>query len=294
MRDNKVSKRLRELAAGRIGGEIPVFEYDAAADEIDRLSQPAPASTGRENWSEVIDVIADELEEKANMTVISQFTALCEEFDRRAPVAARELDVEAEPELLYESIDTERFYALACSWRDGGDALWSDILDHIYEYAKREVAAARSAAQGTAPAPAKPWPQVNAEAIAAQDLLDWNRSQGKRPIEITKELGVARKAFEFLAAAKVITAAQQANQVAPVSTEQAGDAWLRTFMTDKQAFDWSWAQLKKDLNGERWTSGESVQSWAFYKYGWDYRAQYERQRAVPSPNNSPVGADRRE
>ena len=56
----------------------------------------------------------------------------------------------------------------------------------------------------------KPWPQINAESIAAQDLLDWNRSQSTRYIEVTKELGVARKAFEFLAAAHEIVAAQVA------------------------------------------------------------------------------------
>lgn len=81
-------------------------------------------------------------------------------------------------------------------------------------------------------------------------------------------------------------------EAAQVSTEQAGDAQPRTFMTDAQAFEWSWAQLKKDLNADRWNAGDEVQSWAFYKYGWDYRAQYERQRVAPSPNNSPVGADK--
>lgn len=31
--------RLRDLAAGKIGGEIPAFEYSFAADEIERLSR---------------------------------------------------------------------------------------------------------------------------------------------------------------------------------------------------------------------------------------------------------------
>lgn len=54
-----------------------------------------------------------------------------------------------------------------------------------------------------------------------------------------------------------------------------------TYMKEDQAFEWAWTALKKDLNAERWTAGDEVQSWAFFKYGWDYRAQYERQHAAP-------------
>lgn len=154
-------------------------------------------------------------------------------------VAARELDVEAErrepPALPRYLLDMIGEYGMARTDSVGQLEVqhrWETLIGGIKRYASDF---ARSAAQstapsnspefgGVAPAPAKPWSQVNAEAIAAQDLLDWNRSQGKRPIEVTKELGVARKAFEFLAAAKVITAAQEANEAAPVSTEQAGDA----------------------------------------------------------------------
>jgi len=51
-----------------------------------------------------------------------------------------------------------------------------------------------------------------------------------------------------------------------------------TSMTDAQAFKWAWAELKKELGGERWKAGEEVESWAFFKYGWDNRTQLELQR----------------
>lgn len=182
--------------------------YQRAQEAADRLeavegakAAPVPASTGRESFA-------------------MQLGRESLPFD----VAARELDVEVErrefevewrmltkPHIPNFKTDARGDYndpSLFAAWR-----MW-------------QASAARSAAQSTEPEPAKPWPQVNAEAIAAGDLLDWNRSQSKRPIEVTKELAVAYKAFEFLAAAKVIAAAQEANRAAPVSTEQAGDAWI--------------------------------------------------------------------
>jgi len=204
--------------------------------------------------------------------------------EKNSPVAAPELDVEAE---------RREFEAWAVRKR----APYCDSpADRAQQWAGWQGRAS-SAAQGTAPAPAKPWPQVNAEAIAAQDLLDWNRSQGKRPIEITKELGVARKAFEFLAAAKVITAAQQANQAAPVSTEQAGDAWIS--VEDRLP------EVETDVlvRGKR---GDSVCHEVAGLFGGEWMGQNTEMElrfivhhwmplpAAPSPNNSPVGADRRE
>jgi len=191
-------------------------------------------------------------------------------------VAAPELDVEAE---------RREFEAWAVRKR----APYCDSpADRAQQWAGWQGRAS-SAAQGTAPAPAKPWPQVNAEAIAAQDLLDWNRSQGKRPIEITKELGVARKAFEFLAAAKVITAAQQANQAAPVSTEQAGDARdaarYRHIKADNHRCADNTFCLFLDLDGNLLPVASADM---------DAEIDAAMLEAAPSPNNSPVGADRRE
>lgn len=142
-----------------------------------RQAQPVPASTGREELIEVRDSIASMLlhftrtpSTLADSMVRGRCHTAIDTINRilAAPVAARELDVEAE---------------------------------------RRDT---------------KPWPQVNAEAIAAQNLLDWNRAQAKRPIEVTKELGVARKAFELLAAAQQIVAAQVAYQAAPSNNSPVG------------------------------------------------------------------------
>lgn len=76
---------------------------------------------------------------------------------------------------------------------------------------------------------------------------------------------------------------QAARRTAPVSAPMGenGEAIplppaSPTYMTADQGFEWAWSTLKKDLNAERWTAGDEVQSWAFFKYGWDYRAQFER------------------
>lgn len=55
----------------------------------------------------------------------------------------------------------------------------------------------------------------------------------------------------------------------------------KTSMTDTKAFEWAWAELKKQLGAERWKVGEEAQSWAFFKYGWDNRNQLELQRYKP-------------
>lgn len=46
--------------------------------------------------------------------------------------------------ILNESIDTLEFYETVSSWKENSPdaALWSDVIDKINEYAKREVAAA--------------------------------------------------------------------------------------------------------------------------------------------------------
>lgn len=60
----------------------------------------------------------------------------------------------------------------------------------------------------------------------------------------------------------------------------------RTYMTNEQAFKWAWDTLKKELGADRWTAGDKVNSWAFFKYGWDWRGQYESQRAAPAPQQA--------
>jgi len=73
--------------------------------------------------------------------------------------------------------------------------------------------------------------------------------------------------------------------------DQRGDAPV-TYMSDEQAFKWAWNTLKKDLGADRWTAGDEVQSWAFFKYGWDYKTQYMKQaRAAQGAGTAPVGAN---
>lgn len=57
----------------------------------------------------------------------------------------------------------------------------------------------------------------------------------------------------------------------------------KTLMTDEEAFDWAWKKLKQDLGGEKWSAGDEVQMWGFFKYGWDHRAQLELQRYRDGP-----------
>src|SRR5206468_9763699 len=65
-----------------------------------------------------------------------------------------------------------------------------------------------------------------------------------------------------------------------------------TYMNDEQAFKWAWNTLKKDLGADRWTVGDEVQSWAFFKYGWDYKTQYMKQaRAAQGHGTAPVDAE---
>jgi hypothetical protein len=43
--------------------------------------------------------------------------------------------------LLTESVDSEEFHALACSWKDGQGVFWSDLINHIDNFAYGEVEA---------------------------------------------------------------------------------------------------------------------------------------------------------
>ena len=52
-----------------------------AAQSADSTAPGAPVRD-RDEWNSAINEIADELEERSNLSIISQFTALCIEFDR--------------------------------------------------------------------------------------------------------------------------------------------------------------------------------------------------------------------
>lgn len=218
MSDNKVSKRLRELAAGRIGGEIPVFEYDAAADEIDRLSQPTPASTGREPIGYVSANTMEDLR-RGNSVMAAILTRNdvagvdCALY--AAPVAARELDVEAEYREFNEWFERAKFGGMR-------ESMWTAW----------EARAARSAAQSPA----------------------------------------------------------------PVSTEQAGDAWIS--VEDRLPPRYRRAYLvytpanKCVVTGHVSINDEGQEQWYHFasgRYIAEQVSHWMELPVAPSPNNSPVG-----
>jgi hypothetical protein len=51
-----------------------------------------------------------------------------------------------------------------------------------------------------------------------------------------------------------------------------------TEMTADEAKEWAWNTLKADLEPRNWTVSESGAFFGFFCWGWNYRAQYERQR----------------
>jgi len=195
-------------------------------------------------------------------------------FGSPAPATAPELDVEAERrELTDEEIDNELESARECIVEGFG-----------YKYNENDLAAAirRLAAQSTAPAPddrlkldaARKWiaSAPHGENCFLHDEGEYDRCFcGKEALEAYLE-------SDF--------------EAAQVSTEQAGDASRQTLMTEEQAEKWAWEQVKADVGTKGWTAGESCTYYGFFLWGWRYRTQYKRQRSAPSPNNSPVGADK--
>lgn len=67
---------------------------DYARAALAAQSQGAQAA-GDPDWHSAINAIADELEAKSNLNEISQFTALCEEFDRRGAALAAKAEAPA-------------------------------------------------------------------------------------------------------------------------------------------------------------------------------------------------------
>jgi len=80
---------------------------------------------------------------EASLRKIRQIVDHVLRAERATPPSPSTVSEVDEPSLS-ESIDTPEFYDLAASWKgSGSDAtLWSDMIDRINEYARREVAAA--------------------------------------------------------------------------------------------------------------------------------------------------------
>lgn len=53
-----------------------------------------------------------------------------------------------------------------------------------------------------------------------------------------------------------------------------------TFMTADQGLEWAWNDVRSDLDAKSWNAGESASFYGFFLHGWNYRGQYEKQRAA--------------
>jgi hypothetical protein len=51
-------------------------------------------------------------------------------------------------------------------------------------------------------------------------------------------------------------------------------------MTNAQAENWAWEQVKEQVGTDGWTVSDSCTYYGFFLWGWRYRTQYERQRNV--------------
>ncbi|MDN4061182.1 Lar family restriction alleviation protein [Massilia sp. YIM B02769] len=201
--------------------------------------QPAPASTGREH------------DDGCDYST-SQLPTRCTCKPRSAPVAARELDVEAERR------EFLRVYMREYPTRTERDAYKAFEVD-----AGTMWLAARSAAQGTAPVPADAFCDANCV---------WTDHHKDCPL---------------------------GTQAAPVSTEQAGDAWIS--VEDQLPEAGKWVIVSHRTEYVNAPPQQSVSTALFDgAYWWNHGhhiytpTHWQSMPAAPSPNNSPVGADRRE
>jgi hypothetical protein len=53
-----------------------------------------------------------------------------------------------------------------------------------------------------------------------------------------------------------------------------------TYMTEEQGRDWAWKDVKKDVGTSGWTAGDNGNYFGFFAHGWNYRGQFEKQRAA--------------
>lgn len=55
-----------------------------------------------------------------------------------------------------------------------------------------------------------------------------------------------------------------------------------TYMTEDQGRDWAWKDVKKGVGTKGWTAGDNGNFFGFFLHGWNYRGQFEKQRAAPA------------
>jgi hypothetical protein len=71
--------------------------------------------------------------------------------------------------------------------------------------------------------------------------------------------------------------------VAPAAPHAQAEPENPTYMDDKQAYEWAWAQVKLDVGTKGWTAGEHGNYFGFFLHGWSYGKQYERQGTTAAP-----------
>jgi len=221
-------------------------------------AQPAPASTGREPIGYVSANTMEDLR-RGNSVMAAILTRNdvagvdCALYP--APVAARELDVEAERLQTFEQWWTKPAASNAAPYT---------FMD---EQSARAWFAARSAAQSTA----------------------------QKIVNVEDKLHALHAEADELGAALDRDIALYGSGGAPVSTEQAGDAWVS--VEDRLPEDTAVVAIFDPENDALpvrtalWLAGsctfESEQGWLAK----DEISHWMPLPAAPSPNNSPVGAD---
>lgn len=118
---------------------------------------------------------------------------------------------------------------------------------------------------------ATPWKDHRTAALV-NDLRDCAKTYGntqqlrERIANIVAPLCDQLKAAELAAVQQGVQPLRVADSIAP------------TFMTNEQAIAWAWADVRKDVGTENWTTGDSCNFYGFFLHGWHYREQYELQR----------------
>ena len=64
-----------------------------------------------------------------------------------------------------------------------------------------------------------------------------------------------------------------------------------TYMTEEQGRDWAWKDVKKDVGTIGWTAGDNGHFFGFFVHGWNYRGQFEKQRAAPAAQGDATQAE---
>ena len=69
------------------------------------------------------------------------------------------------------------------------------------------------------------------------------------------------------------------------------DSVTPTYLTEDQGREWAWKDVKKDVGTKGWTAGDNGNFFGFFVHGWNYRGQFEKQRAAaPAAQGDTVSA----